>query len=188
MEETRPGEYFKVEESEHGSAILSSKELCAIEFIDKIAEAGVYSFKVEGRMRTPFYTGTVINAYKMAMNKTYPVEMLRAELDTVSHRPFTTGFYLGDMKDLQSGDGGYVRDYLFVATVIDNETIETRNAFDLGDELEVLTPGKLGRKFKVEHIINEKGENLDRSNTPMKRMKINLPDGVEPGDILRKKC
>ena len=188
MEETRPGEFFKVEESEHGSAILSSKELCAIEFLDKLAEAGISSFKVEGRMRTPFYTATVVNAYKMAMNKKYPIENLRAELDTVSHRPFTTGFYLKDPVALQPGDSGYVRDYLFLATVVDKETIETRNAFDLGDELEVLSPGQLGREFKLKYIINEKGEQLERSNTPMKKLKINLPEGVEAGDIIRKKC
>ena len=188
MEETRPGEYFKVEETEKGSAILSSKELCAIEFLDKLAEAGINSFKIEGRMRTPFYTATVVNAYKLAMNKAYPIEQLRAELDTVSHRPFTTGFYLGDMQALQPGDSGYVRDYLFVATALDAETIETRNAFSVGDELELLSPGKLGEKFTVEYIVDEKGEKLERSNTPMRKMKINLPSGAQAGDILRKKC
>ncbi len=188
MEETRPGEYFKIEESEHGSAILSSKELCAIEFLDKLAAAGINSFKIEGRMRTPFYTATVVNAYKMAMLGKYPIEQLKAELDTVSHRPFTTGFYLGDMKALQSGDNGYVRDYLFVATAVDDEVIETRNAFSVGDELELLSPGKLGQKFTVEYIEDEKGERLERSNTPMRKMKINLPVGAQLGDILRKKC
>ena len=188
MEETRPGEYFKVEESEHGSAILSSKELCAIEFLDKLAEAGINSFKIEGRMRTPFYTATVVNAYKLAMNGVYQIEALKSELDTVSHRPFTTGFYLGDMKALQSGDSAYVRDYLFVATALDGETIETRNAFSVGDELELLSPGKLGQKFKLEYIEDEKGERIERSNTPMRKMKINLPAGAALGDIIRKKC
>lgn len=191
MEEKRPGEFFKVEESEHGSTILSSKELCCIEFLDKLADAGVCSFKIEGRMRTPFYTATVVNAYKAAMNGTYPMADLKAELDTVSHRPFTSGFYLSEDGALNPDDSGYVRDWLFVASVMDGgaagETkVVTRNPFAVGDELELLSPGKLGRKFAIERIIDDEGNSIDRSKTPMRVMTINIPYDTEPGDIIRK--
>ena len=193
MEEKRPGEYFKIEEDEKGSTILSSKELCCIEFLDKLADAGINSFKIEGRMRTPFYTATVVNAYKLAMNKAFPIENLKAELDTVSHRPFTSGFYLGDSAALYPDAAGYVRDYLFIATVKEilpggKALIETRNPFDLGCDAEILSPGKCGQKFKIESIINEDGENLNRSNTPMRLMTINMPFDANEGDIIRVKA
>ena len=190
MEEKRPGEYFKIEESEHGSTILSSKELCMIEHLCKLADAGVCSFKIEGRMRTPFYTATVVNAYKAAMNGNYPMDALKAELDTVSHRPFTTGFYLGDDGALEPDSSGYIRDWLFIATVVKDSKagdvlIETRNPFAVGDEVELLSPGMLGRKFRIEKIIDEEGNSIDRSKTPMMKMIINLPFDAEAGDILR---
>ncbi len=190
MEEKRPGEYFKIEESEHGSTILSSKEMCMIEHLDKLAETGVSSFKIEGRMRTPFYTATVVNAYKAAMNAAYPTKALRAELDTVSHRPFTTGFYLGEDGALDPDSDGYIRDWLFVATVVNDSKagdvlIETRNPFAVGDKAELLSPGLLGRRFRIEKIIDEEGNSIDRSKTPMMRMVINLPYDAEAGDILR---
>ena len=187
MEEKRPGEYFKVEESDNGMAILSSKELCCVDILEDLANAGVVSFKVEGRMRTPFYVGTVANAYKNLMNGIITPDQARAELDTVSHRPFCTGFYEGDISQIAPDDQGYIRDWSFIGSVIDDQTILTRNAFNVGDELEVLTPGNLGKKFVVEHIENDEGESLQRSASPMKEIKTNLPKGVLKGDIIRKK-
>ena len=190
MEETRPGEYFKIEETEHGSAILSSKELCAMPFIEKLQEAGVCSFKIEGRMRTPFYTATVVNAYRLRIDGKIAADEGMRELDTVSHRPFTSGFYLSENGALDPDMGGYVRDWLFVATVLESDDntalIETRNPFSAGDSLEVLSPGNLGRAFSLEYIKNEDGESLERSNTPMRKMHINLPFKAYPGDIIRK--
>ncbi len=187
MEEKRPGEYFPVEESDHGMAILSSKELCCVDILQQLADAGVVSFKVEGRMRTPFYVGTVANAYRTLMNGVITPEEARRELDTVSHRPFCTGFYQGLPSEIAPDDEGYLRDWTYVGNAAAEGTILTRNAFNLGDELEVLTPGGLGKKFTVESIVNEEGESLQRSSHPMKYVKINLPEGVCAGDIIRKK-
>jgi len=187
MEEKRPGEYFKVEESDRGMAILSSKELCCVDLLDKLKEAGVVSFKVEGRMRTPYYVGTVANAYRGLIDGKIDAKQARAELDTCSHRPFCTGFYEGDPNQIAPDDHGYIRDALFVGSVTGKNEILTRNAFNLGDELEVLTPGNVGRKFTVEYIKNEEGESLERSASPMKTININLPDDVQAGDIIRKR-
>ena len=187
MEEKRPGEYFPVIESDRGMTILSSKELCCVDILDKLAEAGVVSFKVEGRMRTPFYVGTVANAYRALMDGKITKEEAREELNNVSHRPYCTGFYEGQPSQIAPDDNGYIRDALYVGNVSDNGKIVTRNAFDLGDELEVLTPGKVGKKFKVEKITDAQGNSLERSSHPMDIIEIDLPDGVLQGDIIRKR-
>jgi putative protease len=204
MEEKRPGEYFKIEESERGSAILSSKELCCIGLLDRLQAAGVSSFKVEGRMRTPFYTATVVNAYRMAIDAAaHPDGMLgplspqheaslRRELDTVSHRPFCTGFYLGDPSQLIPDTRGYIRDWLFVATALEDSAdgfvkVQTRNPFAVGDELEYLSPGSMGVPFRVTVIADEENTPMERSAVPMRVLTISAPDGIRAGDILRKK-
>lgn len=192
MEEKRPGEYFPIEEDARGSAILSSKELCCIEHLKEFEEAGICSFKIEGRMRTPFYTATVVNAYRMAIDGTAPMAQLKKELNTVSHRPFCTGFYFGDPNQLIPDTEGYVRDWLFVATALKDSAggrvkIETRNPFAAGDELEYLSPGKTGIPFTASAIENEEGEALQRSAVPMRILTVSAPDGIRAGDILRKK-
>ena len=187
MEEKRPGEYYPVIESDKGMTILSSKELCCVDILQKLADAGVVSFKVEGRMRTPYYVGTVANAYRTFMDGKISAKEARAELNTVSHRPYCTGFYEGEPSQIAPDDNGYIRDALYIGNVAEGGKIKTRNAFDLGDELEVLTPGKVGRSFKVEKIINSEGESIERSSHPMDTIEINLPDGVLPGDIIRKR-
>ena len=193
MEEKRPGEFFKVEEDERGMAILSSKEMCCADILDRLAAAGICSFKIEGRMRTPFYIGTVVNAYRMLIDGKITPQQARAELETTSHRPFCTGFYLGDPESISPDTKGYIRDWLFVATALEDSCggklkIETRNPFAMGDELEVLSPGKLPVRFKVESIEAPEGESMQRSATPMRVLTINAPDGILAQDLLRKKA
>ncbi len=188
MEEQRPGEYIPVVESDRGMTILSSKELCCIDILDKLAEAGAVSFKVEGRMRTPFYVGTVANAYRSFMDGKINAKEARAELETVSHRPYCTGFYEGKPSEIAPDDNGYIRDWLYVGNVRADGRVLTRNAFDRGDELEVLTPGKVGRSFRVEKIVDSEGASIERSSHPMDVVEINLPEGVLEGDIIRKKA
>ena len=197
MEEKRPGEYFKIDEDDRGTTILSSKELCCIGILNRLAAAGVCSFKIEGRMRTPYSIGTVVNAYRMVMdgradmsNPSDAAAVYR-ELDSVSHRPFGTGFYLGDPESLATDSEGYLKSSLFVGSALGHSRngeveILTRNPFEVGDELEVLTPGNFGKAFKLEKIVTEEGESIDRSCVPMRRMVINAPDGVEEGDLIRR--
>lgn len=191
-EEKRPGEYFEIEESEGGTAILSSKELCCVEFLKKLALAGIVSFKIEGRMRTPYSIGIAVNAYRMAMDGNVSIDEIKRELDTTSHRPYCSGFYLNDPQALEPDTKGYVRDWIFIAkTTQDSQDgfveIQTRNHFRKGDTAEIISPGKTGRSFTIEHITNNKGENLPLSNTPMRILKINCPHDVLEGDLIRKK-
>ena len=193
MEEKRPGEFFKVEEDERGMAILSSKELCCVDILKQLVDAGVCSFKMEGRMRTPFYIATVVNAYRMLIDGKISASQARTELETTSHRPFCTGFYLGDPNETAPDLSGYIREYLFVATALEDSDggkvkIETRNPFAVGDELEVLSPGKLPQRFIVESIEDEEGTALGRSATPMRILTINAPEGIKAQDLLRKKA
>ena len=128
----------------------------------------------------------------MALDGYEDVPALRAELETISHRPYCTGFYLGDPESMATGGSDYIRNYIFVATAKEASNsgkllIETRNPFSVGDELEVLTPGKVGRSFVLESIVDAEGNSIDRSPTPMRLMTINAPDGVQPGDIIRRK-
>ena len=138
-------------------------------------------------MRTPFYVGTVANAYRSLMDGKITKKQAREELNTVSHRPYCTGFYEGQPSQIAPDDNGYIRDALYVGNALEGGKMLTRNAFDIGDELEVLTPGKVGRAFKVEKIVNAEGESLERSSHPMDTIEINLPEGVLPGDIIRKR-
>ena len=192
MEEKRPGEFFKVEESEQGMAILSSKEMCCASILDRMAAAGICSFKIEGRMRTPFYIGTVVNAYRMLIDGRINAVQALDELDTTSHRPFCTGFYLGDPESIAPDTSGYIRNCLFVASALADSAdgkllIETRNPFAVGDKLEILSPGSFGRSFVVESMESEEGEPMQRSAVPMRHLTINAPDGIKAQDILRKR-
>ena len=193
MEEKRPGEFFKVEEDERGMAVLSSKEMCCADILGQMADAGICSFKIEGRMRTPFYIGTVVNAYRMLIDGRISPQQARAELETTSHRPFCTGFYLGDPESISADTKGYIRGWLFIATALEESRggklkIQTRNPFAVGDEVEVLSPGKLAKKFVVESIEGDDGIAMERSATPMRVLTINAPDGILPDDILRRRA
>ncbi|MBQ1525159.1 MAG: U32 family peptidase C-terminal domain-containing protein, partial [Firmicutes bacterium] len=191
MEEKRPGEYFQVIEDEKGSGILSSKELCCVDILDRLAEAGISSFKIEGRMRTPYSIGTTVNAYRMAMDGTAGLEDIHKELDTSSHRPWCTGFYLGDPESIAPDTQGYIRDWLFIGSAAADEAggsvkLLTRNPFKVGDTLEVVSPGMPGRPFTVTSIVTEDGKSIQRSASPMKTMTINCPAGVTAGDLFRR--
>jgi|LSQX01.3.fsa_nt_gb putative protease len=190
-EEKRPGEYFPVVEEAGGTALLSSRELCTVAFLDRLQDAGVSCFKIEGRMRTPYSIGVTVNAYRMAMDKTAPVDALLRELDTTSHRPYCSGFYLEDPLALVPDTGGYVRNWLFVATASEEASggvvpVQTRNRFAVGDTLEVVSPGQTGRAFKVGRILDESGQELPLSNVPMRLVTVDCPHAVQAGDLFRK--
>ncbi len=175
VEEKRPGEYFPVEEHEEGSFIMNSKDLCMIEHIDDLIEAGISSLKIEGRVKSEYYLATVIRSYRMAIDRYYEDPenykfdpSLLEEIKKVSHRDFTTGFFYGRAtEDSQVyTDNSYIRGYDFIGLVKDYDeetkiaTIEQRNRIFKGDEVEIFGPG-------VEHFTQKIDYMLDKNNNPI---------------------
>lgn len=190
-EEKRPGEYFPVEEYENGTAILSSHDLCCIDFLDKIADAGVCSFKIEGRMKTAYYVATAVNAYRRAMDGKDSAENCRAELECLKHRPYASGFYFGELKTGHYNDGHYSQTCTFVGRALDSGdgcvTVEQRNHFKPGDRLEVLSPGEDIRSFTVTRLWDETGTELDCARHPRQKVRVECPFRVAPGAFIRRR-
>ena len=203
MESTREGEYFPIEEHKEGSFIFNSKDLCLINHIHELIEAGVDSFKIEGRMKSIFYVSTVVNAYRNAINayerdrENYKIdESLFEELTKVSHRQYTEGFYFGnaDSSTQNYGTSSYTRNYDFVAQVIGFNKekgmyeIEQRNKFFVSDELELVRPREKSVTFKIKKMFNEKGEEVDSTPHPKERLFIET-DGTELSEfeLIRKR-
>lgn len=185
------GEYFTLVSERDGSYIMNSRDMCMAEHLDEIIDSGIMSLKIEGRMKSILYVATVVNAYRMALDGA-DMKVVMDELDRVSHRPYTTGFMLDDGAELMAPDsGGYVQDYRIAAVVLgyDEERgiahIEQRNRFFDGDELSILSPGDVSRRFTVRGIKSEDGEDRNGAPHPCERLYIGCSERVECGDILR---
>ncbi len=176
MEEKRPNEFYPIFEDEQGTFILNAKDMCLIEHLDKLAKAGVNSFKIEGRAKSSYYVSVITNAYRKAMdiykadpdNYVLP-QWLKDEVFKVSHRAYCTGFFFGHPKESQYYENsGYVREYDVVAIVdkCENGRIfaEQRNKFNLGDEVEVLSPDGEPEKFTVTEMFDEYGNSIETAN------------------------
>ena len=197
MEQKRPGEYFPVEEDAGGTTILSSFDLNCLDFIDRLMDAGVTSFKLEGRMKSPYYVATVTNAYRRRIDgiltgHTSPEEIarLRRELDAASHRAYASGFYFGDMKRHAPDDGAYLSDCDFVGVVREvlpggRIRVEQRNRICEGDALEVLSPAALGLTFAARNLTDPEGKPIDAATVPMEIYEMEGAEGIEAGDYLR---
>ena len=198
VEEKRPGEFFPVLEEEDGTYILNAKDLCMIEYLDQLVEAGVSSFKIEGRAKSFYYVATITNAYRCAVDllKKDPAHYrlpgwLLEETKKVSHRQYCTGFYFGRPENGQYYEsGGYIRDYDVAAVVqgwSDNMLFCTqRNRFFPGDILEVLSPGLPPENLTVSAIFDEKGQSLDAARHPMQLLRIPCEKMIAKGTILRR--
>ena len=198
VEEKRLGEFFPVLEEEDGTYILNAKDLCMIEYLDQLVEAGVSSFKIEGRAKSFYYVATITNAYRCAVDllKKNPAHYrlpgwLLEETKKVSHRQYCTGFYFGRPENGQYYEsGGYIRDYDVAAVVqgwSDNMLFCTqRNRFFPGDILEVLSPGLPPENLTVSAIFDEKGQSLDAARHPMQLLRIPCEKMIAKGTILRR--
>lgn len=189
-EEKRPGEFFPIEEDENGTAILSSQDLNCMEFVNRLIDAGVCSLKIEGRMKSPYYVASVTNAYRKRLDGYEPIETLERELHSVSHRPYSNGFYFGKMSEFHPDNGVYIRDCTFVGSVIEEQKdgmvkIEQRNCFAVGETLEVIRPEGVGESFTAKDIRNENGESVDRANKAKEIYFVNCPLPLKVGDMIR---
>ncbi len=199
VEEKRPGEFFPVEEDDRGTTILSSHDLNCLDFLDQIAAAGVTSFKIEGRMKSPYYVATVTNAYRQRLDglangpaSSEFLALLQRELDAVSHRTYATGFYFGQMRRHAPDDGVYRQDCVFAGVVMERldsgrVRIQLRNPIHRGDVLEVLSPGSLGRTLLAEGLTTPDGRALAQVVEPMVLFDMDAPPELAAGDMLRKR-
>lgn len=201
VEEKRPGEYMPVYEDESGTYIMNSKDLCMIEHIPKVIEAGVNSLKIEGRMKTTYYVATVVRAYRMAIDAyladpkgwTCKASWME-ELKKASHREFTTGFYFDkpDEKEHLYTEQSYVRNYDFIGLVKeynDDEKvalIEQRNRFFKGDTIEVVGPREEVYEGVIEDMWDTDGNPIDVAPHPQQLVKVRIDYPLKPYDLLRK--
>jgi len=168
-EATRPDEQFLIEQDSRGTYVMNSKDLCMIEHIPALLEAGVDSLKVEGRMKSPYYVALVTKIYRQAIDQRKYDPVWLEELQKVSHRNYTTGFYLGETDKENEELGSYSRNYAFVGVVAshkDNKLeVLARNLFQVGDKLEILDPKvREIRDFKVLEIKSKDGLNQDKAH------------------------
>ena len=196
MEEKRPGEYFPVEEDEQGMTILSSFDMNCLGFLDQIMDAGVTSFKLEGRMKSPYYVATVTNAYRRRIDgildgsaDAAQVALLQRELNAASHRPYASGFYFGEMKRHAPDDGSYLQDCNFVGVVrgVENGRIavEVRNRIFEGDRIEILSPDSLDASFVARNILDNAGAAVTAATRPSEIYTMACDAPASEGDLLR---
>ena len=209
MEEKRPNQFFKVFEDERGSYILNSRDMCMIDHLDDLIDAGVTSFKIEGRAKSAYYVALTVNAYRAALDSCLkgekPPKWVLDEVNKISHRPYSTGFFYGKPTDgsgtqdpniVTNGgqyfaDSGYMRDYDFVGVVDYCEDgvmhLTQRNYFTLSDELELLPPHAEPIIFKPESMFGADGTQIDIARRATEKLSIPTAIVVPPHTILRKK-
>ena len=191
VEQTRPNQSFPIIEEGNHSFVLSSRDLNCIGLLDELIDAGVTSLKIEGRMKTEYYVAVVVNAYRRVLDGTMTVDEARRELDSVSHRPYTTGFYHGELPSDHSNAGTYTQTHRFAGVVLGCEngvaTIEQRNRFVRGDALEVISPVLRNAVLKADEIFDETGEPVEIANRVKQVLRIGTDLKLQRGDLLRVK-
>lgn len=201
VEEKRPGEYYPIEENDQGTFIMNSRDLNLAEEVPQLIEAGLSSLKIEGRMKSVHYAATVVNTYRQIIDQYYAdpenyeadPELL-AELRKISHRDYTKGFFYGKpgSEGQRYESSSYLRTYNFMGVVRDvmpenNEIlVEVRNKIFMGDELEVVTPGKKSFTIDVDYIINSDGERVESAPHPKQKIIIPALESIEKGALLRR--
>ena len=211
-EEKRPEQPYPIEQNELGTFIMSSKDMCTVSIIPQLIEAGIDSFKIEGRMKSAYYTAVVTNSYRMAIDayeknpEGYEFDSrIMRELESVSHREYCTGFYLDNPieEPQMSTINGYIREKAYFATALSPDELPMpecleltnengaiapfiqRNKIKLGDSAEIISPNCLGKAFGVTEIYNEKGEPIESAPHPSQKFFLRVPFEVKEGDIIR---
>lgn len=202
VEETRPGEYMPVYENERGTFIFNSKDLCMIEHVPEMMEAGIDSFKIEGRMKTALYVATVARTYRKAIDDYLEspekyranLEWYKEEIGKCTYREFTTGFYFGKpTSETQIYDNNtYVKNYSYLGTVeaVDSRgyiKIEQKNKFSVGETIEIMKPDGRNLMTQVRGIYTEEGESRESAPHPKEILYVDLNEKAEEYDLLRKK-
>lgn len=200
VEEKRPDLRMPVEEINGETFIMASRDTCTIEHIPELVEAGINSFKIEGRMKSAYYTAVVTNAYKMALDSYFSGEYKYdpawyRELESVSHRDYHTGYYFTDshLDANLAPNNGYIKDkaYLAVAVSYDAEKgiacFTQRNKMCFGDAAELLSPGMIGRELTIGELFDENMDPIESTPHPYMKFYMKVPFEIREGDILRAK-
>lgn len=203
QEEKRPGQFFPIEEDEHGTYILNSRDLCLMDYIPQLIEAGVDALKVEGRMKSPLYAAVTGRVYRQAIDcwlengEPYPterLEMWRRELQGIASRPYTEGFIMGPAQELQDISKTALEDYHLefcgVVKSYSSETgwleIEQRANFGPGEELELMIPQQGVIAFDCPKIYDENRQPIDRARHARQRVWVPWHSNIKPNSILRR--
>ena len=198
IERERPDMPIPIEETAGETFIMSSRDLSMIAHVPELIDAGIASFKIEGRMKSAYYTAVVTNAYRMAIDaalrgETQPNPLWLRELESVSHREYDTGYFFADSRKeaLTCRESGYIREKAYLATVLsyDPATGEAkcvqRNKVSVGDPMELLTPGKGGQPLFCTALFDEEHQPIPSTPHPAMIFYLPVPFPVQPGDILR---
>ena len=202
VEESRPGEYMPVYENERGTYIFNSKDLCMIEHIPEMLNAGIDSFKIEGRMKTALYVATVARTYRLAIDEFIQDENLykkripfyKSEISKCTYRQYTTGFFFGkpDENTQIYDTNTYIKEYTYLGIVGEQNAqglyhIEQRNKFSVGETIEVMRPNGDNMLVTVKRITDERGVDMESAPHPKQQLYIDLGVKLEQYDVLRRK-
>ena len=202
VEESRPGEYMPVYENERGTYIFNSKDLCMIEHIPEMLNAGIDSFKIEGRMKTALYVATVARTYRLAIDEFIQDENLykkripfyKSEISKCTYRQYTTGFFFGkpDENTQIYDTNTYIKEYTYLGIVGEQNAqglyhIEQRNKFSVGETIEVMRPNGDNILVTVKRITDERGVYMESAPHPKQQLYIDLGVKLEQYDVLRRK-
>ena len=194
MEEKRPGEYFPVEEDGQGAYILNSRDMCMIDHLEDLCQAGLSSLKIEGRAKSAYYAAIVTGAYRHCLDAAAagraPDPVWRDEVEHVSHRPYSTGFYYGPPGQYYE-NSRYIREWQVIAVVAEcdgegNAMLSLRNKFRTGDMVELVGPDLRPFSMTVPEIRDGAGEILDEPRTPRMIFRMKLPRPVPPMTLVRR--
>lgn len=201
VEEKRPGEYLPVYENERGTYIFNSKDLCMIEHIPELIDAGIDSFKIEGRMKTALYVATVARTYRKAIDdylespEKYKANMpwYQEQISNCTYRQFTTGFFYGkpDQNTQIYDNNTYVKEYTYLgyAEEVDEKGlahITQRNKFCVGETIEIMKPDGRNLSVTVRTIYDENGESVESAPHPQQKLAVDLGTEIEKYDLLRR--
>lgn len=197
-EQNREGQYFPVEQDDSGTYLYNSRDMCMIDYIPQLIESGITSLKIEGRAKSAYYTAVTTYAYRNAVDLYYKLgedyelpQWIKDEMNKISHREYSTGFFLGNQPGQVHSNGGYIREYDVVAMCDDYKDgtafLTQKNKFLVGDVLDVLPPKGESFTVKIDTIYNHLGQQVENAPHPMEKLTVPCDKEIPAGSFIRKK-
>lgn len=197
-EQNREGQYFPVEQDDSGTYLYNSRDMCMIDYIPQLIESGITSLKIEGRAKSAYYTAVTTYAYRNAVDLYYKLgkdyelpQWIKDEMNKISHREYSTGFFLGNQPGQVHSNGGYIREYDVVAMCDEYKDgtafLTQKNKFLVGDVLDVLPPKGESFTIKIDTIYNHLGQQVENAPHPMEKLTVPCDKEIPAGSFIRKK-